>query len=66
MLRNLTVCLIIELPLEIPHNSGAISALCENLMPLFDTILDNRIEMQALSSLRDDLLSMLMSGENRD
>lgn len=35
-------------------------------MPLFDTILDNMIEMQALSSLRDDLLSMLMSGENRD
>lgn len=55
-----------KLQLEIPHNSGAISALCENLMPLFDTILDNRIEMQALSSLRDALLSMLMSGENRD
>lgn len=35
-------------------------------MPLFDTILDNRIEMQALSSLRDALLSMLMSRENRD
>lgn len=35
-------------------------------MPLFDTILNNRIEMQALSSLRDALLSMLMSGENRD
>lgn len=51
------------LQLEIPYNSGAFSALCEDSTPLFDTILANKIETQALSLLRDALLPKLMSGE---
>lgn len=51
------------LQLEISYNSSAFSALCKGSTHLFDTILDNRIEMQALSSLRDALPSKLLSGE---